>query len=109
MAYKIFRGDSKTYEITVTDSIGSPVNITGSSQVMTVKKKDTDEDDEAVISKEGVITDAQSGQFEIRLTSTDSAVNPDNYIFDIQITLAGGEKYTLIKDNLEILQDVTQS
>lgn len=115
-AIEVYRGDSPTFEITVTDQNGDPVDLTGAEIVFSVKKKLTDTayvfqrkntaagggDDEILI------IDAVNGKFRLLLTN---AVTQDlelrDYVHDFQITL-GTDVHTILPGSFIVLGDVTR-
>jgi len=84
---EIFRGDSKNYKLILTDNSGNPIDLTGKTVIFTVKKSENDDDSNAKIQK--VITthtDPVNGKTEISLLPDDTELEPDTYIFDIQLS-----------------------
>jgi len=102
-----YRGDTKIIRYVIKRD-GTPIDIAGSTTTMTFKQRETDEDP-GVIQKQGVITDAPNGEGTITLTSTDTDVEARKYWFDIQFVDSSGNVSTLLKGEVNIIQDITQT
>lgn len=111
----IARGDTKTFDVTFTESDGSALDITGYKIYFTVRERGTldtltDNDDaDAVISK--VIDSFDTpllGVCSIELSKTDTDVTPKKYVYDIQIKDDGGGISTVVIDDFIVLADVTR-
>jgi len=104
-----YKGDDVYWQLTITDENDTIVDITGYIVNFTIKKYATDSDEDAILKK--TITDHSdptNGKTVIYLTKSDTdkiAVN--TYIYDIQITDKNDKVTTVIKDTIEVLQDVT--
>ena len=84
---EVFRGDSKTYKLILTDGTGNPIDLTNKTVIFTVKKSANDDDSLAKIQK--VVnshTDPVNGITEINLVPDDTEIEPDTYVFDIQLS-----------------------
>lgn len=97
----IYRGSSKTLELTVTDSSGNPVDLTGSEIVLTVKCDLKDENPEfQKRSTDPLQIDIyypKGGKARIFLSPTDtSRLKPATYKFDVWVTLSTGKRYVVI-------------
>lgn len=110
MAYlSIFRGDSKTIRITVTDELGVAVDLTGWKVFFTAKESETDSDDDAVIKIDVDPTDPTNGIADIDFEPADTNdLTPADYIYDIQVIKDNGDVVTFIKDKLRIVADITR-
>lgn len=111
----IARGDTKTFEVTVTDANGDAVNLTGYKIFFTVRERGslitltTNSDTDAVIYKViDSFASPASGICEINLTDTDTEVEPKKYVYDIQIIDDGGGISTAVIDDFIVLADVTR-
>jgi len=113
MAIKdIYRGDTKTYKITQTDSLGAIVDVTGWEIWFTLKLNDDDLDTAAVLQVKYVIppgADATAGIAYMVIDSTDTEVAVDKYFYDFQRVVPGSppDVATLEKGKVKILQDIT--
>ena len=110
----IYRGDSKTWNLSFTDSDGQAINITGYTIFFTVKKKNSYTDDtvdtDAVIQKNVTVhTDPEQGQTQLVLQPSDtSSVIPAVYVYDMQLKDDSGTILTFISGNFTITADVTR-
>lgn len=110
----IYRGDSKTWNITFTDSAGAAINITGYTVFFTVKKKNSYTDDTvdtaAIVQKNITVhTAPATGQTQVALQPSDtSSVTPAVYVYDMQLKDTSGTILTFITGNFTISADVTR-
>ncbi len=105
---KVFKGDDVTFTVTVTDSDGNAVDITGTTIWFTVKKNKDDLDSDALIQKEVTShTNPTGGISSIALTDADTGITPGQYFYDIQTVNSGGLVNTYGVGNFIVLQDVT--
>ena len=111
MIISMFKGDTKTIEVTAKNQDGIAVDITGASIKFTVKTNATDTDAQAKFQKTttlGItITDATNGKFEIAISPSDtSGLSAGEFVFDIQLNISGAI-FTIAKDIFLLKQDVT--
>ncbi len=107
-AITIFRGDTVNLDITVTDSDGSAVNITGYTFFFTCKTNNDDSDDDALIKKDVTShTNPTGGITRITLSKTDTDVTIGNHYYDIQMKDLSGNITTLTADRFIVEQDIT--
>lgn len=104
----LYRGNNRTVQITVKQSDETAYNLTGCTITMYVKKKVTDLDSEAIITKSGTLTDASNGIAEFYLVpadTNDATELKDNtpYLCDFEVTTAGGLLYTVLRASFVIL------
>lgn len=93
-----------SFEIIVNSN---PLSLVGSSIKMEVRKNRDDNPIITLTNGNGItITDAINGKFEIDEQILSG--NPDDYNYDIQITLASGKVKTYIKGDFTITGDITQ-
>lgn len=110
----MFRGDSKTWDLTFTDSNSSSINITGYTIYFTIKNKNTyynaSDDADALVSVNVTShTDATSGLSAVALTpSNTSTIAPGTYVYDMQLKDAAGNIMTFINGEILINADVTR-
>ena len=100
---KLTRGDTARFSVGILNEISdSAYGISDNDQLtLTVKKKVKDED--ALIQK--TITGATL--FHIKPEDT-SSLSFGKYVYDVQLTTAGGDVYTVIEPtSFEILSEVT--
>lgn len=107
----IIRQDDIERTIYVKNKDGSPYNLTDCSIFFTVKK-DSDltdtNDDDAVIKKSVAIINAVNGEAKLSLTTIDTDIDADNYYYDFQIVDSQGKITSCMKDNFEVVQDVSK-
>ena len=103
------RGDSDPKGFIIQDSAGVAVNITGFSFKLTVnsEKSPSDQVNEQ-FTITGVITDATNGKVSFAPTTTDTAITPATYFYDIEQTDQSGAISTLIVGKALIVQDITK-
>lgn len=81
----IYEGEDKIWTVTINDSAGDPIDITGYTFLFTVKNKLSDSDGNALIQKE--ITnhsDPTNGVTEITLVPADTNNQGGNFFYDYQ-------------------------
>lgn len=105
----IFRGNNKTFEVSIKDESGQNLDLTGATVYFMVKESVKDEDASAKISKSSavagqiVITNATGGLCEIYLIPEDTASLPvKRYVYEVKVELADGKKYTVAMDEFVI-------
>lgn len=96
------KGESKDYTVTVTDELGSAVDLTGGRAKFTVKQTvdavsaDIEKDSD-VGPTEVELTDPANGQFVIKLVPSDtSSLTAGEYFYDIWVELASGKRYPVV-------------
>ena len=104
----MYRGDTDTITVTVTDSEGAAFDLTDYTMRFTVKDKPKDPDSLAKIGPtDATIASPATGIGIIAVSVTDSDLKAKSYVYDIQITDAT-HNYTIVKDNFVITEDVTK-
>lgn len=110
-----FRGDSHTVEVTVKKK--NPANptgpliaqdLTGATAVLTVKIRATDST--ALVQKVGSFVNppGTDGKLQFNFVPVDTInIPPGPYVYDIQVSLPLGRVYTVVKDTLDLKEDVT--
>lgn len=81
----IYEGADRTWTVTIKDSAGDPIDITGWTFLFVVKEKASDPDSEAIIKK--VITshsDPTNGVTQIAVLEDDTNDKSGNYFYDFQ-------------------------
>ena len=104
----IYEGEDKTWTVTILDSAGSPVDITGYTFLFTVKETITDTDANAIIQKEITThSDPTNGVTQIALDSADTVDKEGKYLYDYQwVDTATKRKVVLKNATFEIEQRV---
>ena len=103
-------GTDITWTVTITDSAGDPVNITGYSFLFTVKKCRNDSDDNAIIKKTFTThSDPTNGVTEITLADTDTDNIHGVFLYDYRWTDTSNNIRAVFKGSLEIEQRIGDS
>lgn len=103
-----FRGDDYSFTITIKDSAGDAVDITGFSFLLTIDPSSAPTSDTNNLDQlTGTITDATGGQVRFDPTAT-SVGTVGNYFYDVQQTDAGGKVRTILTGKWDVEQDVTK-
>jgi len=105
-------GDDITILATVKSADGSILDVSGSTSTITVKESYTDQDSAAISQTQGtLVTDGTDGKIEFNVPHTDTEnVDPTKtYVYDAQVELSNGRKYTILRGELTFLQQVTQA
>ena len=110
MAWKIFRGDTITRQLTFQNEDGTPMDISGATVYFTAKTA-TDDDitDSNAIKKDITVHDnAAGGLSTLLLTPAETNVSPAKYTYEFQLKTAAGAITTYPGGKLEVLADVTR-
>lgn len=100
----IYKGDYVEIFVTVKDSSGVAVSLTGSTPKAQLK---VDYNDVSPINFTCTLT-ANTGEVRIYLSSTTaSSLAPGSYIWDFQITAAGGDTRTYLAGDVYVYNEVT--
>ena len=103
---KIMRGDTEVFNITVTDSAGSPVNLTG--DVFTSQIRYNRDDSSVAAAFTCVVTNAAAGTVTLTLSSaTTATLNAGISYWDLQRN-DSGVVTTIVAGKCTILADVTR-
>lgn len=107
----VYRGDTKTINLTFTNSSGSAIDISGWIVFFTVKLRsdNSNDDTNAVIQKDISAHDnAANGETSFTLTTTDTDLQIGSYIYDIQIKDTDDDIYTITVGTFTVNQDITK-
>lgn len=106
---KIIRGDTITIPLTITDSNGSAVDLTGATIFFTIKENLNDADSDALLQKNVTSHVSDSGGLsQIDLATTDTNLSEGTYYYDIQIKFSSGAITSTQPQTLKVYQDVTR-
>jgi hypothetical protein len=112
---EVVRGDTRRYQVTVTDDAGLPVDLSGASIYFTVRKKysSSSDDTDAVFQKSvgnGIsISDASSGSIAIVIAPTDTRALPASlFLYDLQVNTGAGDVITAALGEFAVKADVTR-
>ena len=104
----VFRGDSKSYNLTFKDSDGVAIDITGYTIKFTVKENKDDTQANAIIKK--VVTthsDPTNGITAVTLSTSDTDLTVKDYYYDFEMEDASGNITTFLEGIFRIKQDIT--
>ncbi|MBA7563958.1 hypothetical protein ES708_05620 [subsurface metagenome] len=106
----LYRGDSREYNLTFTNSNGNAIDITDWKVYFTIKLSYMDGDSRAVIKKDITVHDDPiNGKTKIILLPSDTEnIKPDNYWYDIQIKRGEDNILTVIRGRIKIITDITR-
>lgn len=100
-------GDTETVSVTITDSTGTAVNITGCTYAAQIRSNASDTSVLATFSCS--ITNAAAGTLQATLSATTTAaLSPGLAVWDLQET-NGTTVTTLLAGQVTIVQDVTRA
>ena len=116
----MFLRDDRTLSVTANYEAGGAADLTGAKLWFTVKEKASDPDADALIEKRNTaaggsdaeikITNPTGGAAEVYLVPDDTdLMNPGIYSYDVQVTLADGKTYTIVRDRITFKEDVTKA
>lgn len=111
---KMTRGDTHavnmTFEVPTEEDpkVLEPVDITGATIVFTVRMREMDTT--IILQKSGFVVDGPTGKLRILVDPVDTqAKDPGSFTYDVEITLASGARYTLVRDGFILEPDVTHA
>ncbi len=107
----IYEGEDKTWTVTITNSAGTTIDITGYTFLFVVKSRIDDPDSDAIISKEITVhSDPTNGQTQITINSADTEDIHGKYFYDYQwLDSVSKRKVILKKAIFEIEQRIRDS
>lgn len=106
----ICSGESRTINLAVVDSSGTPVDITGAVLKLTVKKDDTLSDTNSLIQVTGSIVNGTAGTATFSLTTTSTNKPAGIYKYDIKVKRTSGAVDTVVyPDDFEIITSITST
>lgn len=111
---QIHAGDDYAHSFTIRRA-GTALKLTGAKLWFTIKEDENDLDSEALLQyttdslAEIEITDAESGQFVVRLRHADTHLMVGTHHYDIQVLLNTGEVVTLARGIIEFLPNLTRT
>ena len=111
MTRDFFAGDTVKIRIYLKDKNGNPISVDGFEFVVTMKKRPTDPDEEAVVQKIINATDNPDdpqGFTEIVLEAYETRLIPaGEYFYDVQMKSDTGDVKTILYGRVRVKQDVT--
>ena len=104
-----YRGDTVEIEIEFTQEDGTPLDITGYSVFISLKKYYNDDDSKAVLTKKITNhTDPINGKTTIKLLPDETNVEPNIYFYDIQLVKDDENVFTVDSGLITVLPDITR-
>lgn len=101
------QGSDVTFTIDVTDTNGDVLNLTGYSAAGQIRKSFSSS---TAVDFTATITNATSGEVTLQLSNTQTnAMKAGRYLYDVEITSAGGAKTRVLEGQLEVMAGVTQT
>jgi len=100
-AVEVIKGTNRSFLLTVTKDTGDPQSLAGGRVVLTVREA-LDSTRPVLVktsdsSLQIAITDARGGKATIYFVPADTRnLEPKQYVFDVWVQLAGGERYAVI-------------
>ena len=113
---EVVASEDQTFRLTVTDSAGSPEDLTGRTLRFTVRKKGAHLDPTALISKSSLVSGEidlvpplSNGEADITLVPADTdSLKPEDYLYDVWLIEATSEQYNIISSTkFSIKQRIT--
>ena len=102
----IDQGATFTTTVTVTDSSGSAVNLSGYSVAAQIRKS---HQSTSSVDFTASVSDASSGEITISLTPTQTAaLEAGRFVYDVVITASGGTKTRVVEGQAIITPGVTR-
>lgn len=98
---RIYRGDTATYRLTVTDDDDARINLTGATIELQVKTALGGADPAAIAKTVGggitllAQADDTLGQADVAISSADSGITPGLYWLDVVVVLAGSRQHVI--------------
>ena len=109
-SFSMYRGDTKSINLTVTDDDGVAVDLTGAEVWLTLKSAVTEADPGVLQKKVTSHTTPLEGKTSITIDPADTdSVSPDDYLYDIQLKQAAGTISTLLQGAFKIRADITRT
>ena len=102
----LYRGDSRRLKITFTLN-NVPLEITGGTVKFTVKRDINDTFANAIIKKSTSTFTDNSCYIDIEPSDTNTLIEGDIFVYDIELTDVNGLKTTVTSGELPIILDVT--
>jgi len=100
----VTRGDSLIVSVSLSNSDGTSYEMQDGDKLMFTVKKNTSVSSDAIISIENECEDGTV--FE--LTPDDTELSYGTYYYDVELTTAGGRRYTVVKpDKFKVTEEVS--
>lgn len=104
------RGDNKTVRLTVTDSASAAVDLSGLTLRLSVHTTDEPVDiTTEVFLLTGTVTDGPNGVVEFKPTTTQAMQTPEEYFYDIQLTLSDSTRLSIVVGTWTYVADFAEA
>lgn len=104
-----FRGDTKGFTVTITDTKGDPIPITDCGLKLSVSTEENPTGNTYTLQLDASVSDADNGVFSFEFNNDGSEVDFEgDYFFDLQFTDAAGKISTINKGSWTMTQDITK-
>lgn len=106
-----YRGDTLSRLITITNSDGTPFDLTGYTAFFTIKNisDNSDDDSSAILAKNWTNhSDPVNGQTLLTATPAQMTIDEGTYKYDVQIKSPTANITTIIAGDISILEDITK-
>jgi len=103
----VFRANDKTFTLTLTNSSGTAIDITGDTIKFVVKATDDNAGAEVIAKEITSHTDPTAGKTEIVLTDTDTTVASADYFYEIRRISSASIDTTLAKGKFIVIENLT--
>lgn len=108
MTIEIIRGDDEQFELTFTDIDGEPIDLTDGTVFFTVKESLSDDDDDALITKEVTeFANPELGVARLTLLKTETDIAEGRYFYDVQFKDSSGMISSTVRDKFYVKKDIT--
>jgi hypothetical protein len=107
--FKVYRGDNWTFDLVFTDNNDAPIDLSDADIKMQIKKKAIDSDSVKELDLDSGISVGGDDNNVVTIDAeADLDVRPGDYVYDIQVTYAGGRTVTYLRGAFQVLQDITR-
>lgn len=104
----VIRGDSASFDITFKDRDGNPINLTNATVFFTVKSNVTDEEEDALITKDIVdFANVETGVATVVLTPSDIS-SVGEFFYDVQLKDGEGKISSSGVGRFIVNRDITE-
>jgi hypothetical protein len=102
----IYQGDDPAWRVTVMTTANTPADITGYTASAQIRRAVADVDPVVVATLATTVT---SPDVFLSLTHTQTALLSGRYVWDLQLTSAGGAVTTILEGNVIVTSEVTRA
>jgi len=105
---EIIKRDDVNLDVVLKDQDGNAFDLTGKTVFFTLKRRQDDSDEAAVVKKTVTVhTNASLGQTRIALSNTDTNQSVGYYFYDVQVKDVQNRITSAVKGQIRIVQDIT--